>query len=306
MHEHLFPAVDTSAGGHVYIWNDPTTPNRRVTDLTGLTEDANGSGLSNFYNLVIVGIVNEGGGNVGVLLPSSSYNNNNGDKAVNDDDQTTIYAAAEYYRGTAFLIARLTVQDNAGTFSIVQNEDLRGKFPSSAAGGGVTGGSEFPDTVFRIQDDGDPTKEIAFEASTISTASTRTITVPDHDVKLGSESIIIAMSDENTDMVADGSTALVTFRMPYALTITEIRLSVTTAGTGTYMAADLKQNGTSIFDTGQVVRIDDGEKTSTTASVAYVLATTSLSDDAEITLYASKVGTTIACTGMKFEIIGYQ
>ena len=47
------------------------------------------------------------------------------------------------------------------------------------------GGDEFADDVFRIQDDGDATKEIAFQASGITTSTTRTITMPDADVDLG-------------------------------------------------------------------------------------------------------------------------
>lgn len=50
---------------------------------------------------------------------------------------------------------------------------------------GTAGGSEFADNVFRIQDNADATKEIAFEASAIATSTTRTITMPNSDVDLG-------------------------------------------------------------------------------------------------------------------------
>jgi hypothetical protein len=43
---------------------------------------------------------------------------------------------------------------------------------------------EFADDTFRIQDNTDATKEIAFEASGITTGNTRTITMPDEDVSL--------------------------------------------------------------------------------------------------------------------------
>jgi hypothetical protein len=46
------------------------------------------------------------------------------------------------------------------------------------AGGG--GGTTFADDVFRIQDNSDATKQIAFEASGITTGTTRTLTVPDN------------------------------------------------------------------------------------------------------------------------------
>jgi hypothetical protein len=45
--------------------------------------------------------------------------------------------------------------------------------------------SEFGDDVFRVIDNGDNTKKIAFEASSITTATVRTVTMPDTDVDLG-------------------------------------------------------------------------------------------------------------------------
>lgn len=53
--------------------------------------------------------------------------------------------------------------------------------PESGGGGG---GSTFADNVFRVQDNGDATKQIALEASGIATATTRTITMPNADVSL--------------------------------------------------------------------------------------------------------------------------
>jgi hypothetical protein len=49
----------------------------------------------------------------------------------------------------------------------------------------ITIPSVFSDSVFRIQDNGDATKELAFEVSAIATATTRTITMPDANVNLG-------------------------------------------------------------------------------------------------------------------------
>ena len=46
-------------------------------------------------------------------------------------------------------------------------------------------GNEKSDSVFRIVDNGDATKKIAFEAAGIATATTRTITMPDANVDLG-------------------------------------------------------------------------------------------------------------------------
>lgn len=47
------------------------------------------------------------------------------------------------------------------------------------------GATEFADDVFRVQDNGDATKEVAIQASGITTGTVRTITMPDADVDLG-------------------------------------------------------------------------------------------------------------------------
>jgi len=49
---------------------------------------------------------------------------------------------------------------------------------------GSAGSSTPADNVFRIQDNGDNTKQIAFEASGIGSGVTRTITMPNSDVTL--------------------------------------------------------------------------------------------------------------------------
>jgi len=57
---------------------------------------------------------------------------------------------------------------------------------ATGATGPAGAGSDTPaDNVFRITDQTDTTKRIAFEASGISTSTTRTITVPDNDITLG-------------------------------------------------------------------------------------------------------------------------
>jgi hypothetical protein len=52
------------------------------------------------------------------------------------------------------------------------------------------------DNVFRIEDDLDATKKIAFEADAISTATTRTISMPDSDVDLGLVATAIQSSEK--------------------------------------------------------------------------------------------------------------
>jgi hypothetical protein len=73
---------------------------------------------------------------------------------------------------------------NGDTFyiSFVRSGNV-GATGATGPSGGV--GNELADNVFRIQDNSDATKEIAFEASGITTGTTRTITMPDSNVTLG-------------------------------------------------------------------------------------------------------------------------
>lgn len=114
--------------------------------------------------------------------------------------------------------------------------------------------------------------------------------------------LIVACSDETTALAA--GTTKVTFRLPYAMTLTEVpRASLTTAQTsGSIFTVDINENGTSILSTK--LTIDNGEKTSTTAATPAVLSDTALANDAEITVDIDQVGDSTA-KGLKVTLIGY-
>jgi hypothetical protein len=112
------------------------------------------------------------------------------------------------------------------------------------------------------------------------------------------ESMIIACSDETTALSAGRK---VTFRMPYAFTLTAVRASVTTAPTGSVLTVDINESDSSILSTK--LTIDAGEKTSTTATPP-VISDASLADDAEITIDIDTVGSTVAGAGLKVYLIG--
>lgn len=118
---------------------------------------------------------------------------------------------------------------------------------------------------------------------------------------LGSQSIIVACSDETTALTT--GVAKVTFRMPYAFTLTAVRASVTTAPTGAVLTVDINESGATILSTK--ITIDATETTSTTAATPPVISDTALADDAEITIDIDTVGSTIAGTGLKVTLIGY-
>ena len=114
------------------------------------------------------------------------------------------------------------------------------------------------------------------------------------------EYLVLAASDESTALTT--GTTKVTFRMPYAMTLTGVRCSLTTAqASGSILTVDINDSGTSILSTK--LTIDNTEKTSTTATTAAVISDTALDDDAEITIDIDQVGDGTA-KGLKITLIG--
>ena len=117
------------------------------------------------------------------------------------------------------------------------------------------------------------------------------------------EAFSFALSDETTSIST--GTAKLTYRMPYAFTLTEVRASVNTAPVGSTIIVDINDGGTSIMTTNKL-SIDASEKTSTTAATAAALTDTSLADDAEITFDIDQVGSSTPGKGLKVTLIGYR
>jgi hypothetical protein len=110
----------------------------------------------------------------------------------------------------------------------------------------------------------------------------------------------VAASDEITAITT--GTGKITFRMPFAMTVTEVRASVTTAPTGSTIIIDINEGGVSILSTK--LSIDASEKTSTSAASAAVISDSALADDAEMTVDFDQVGSTIAGAGVKILLKG--
>tara|TARA_R110002020_G_scaffold350558_1_gene563963 strand:+ start:472 stop:876 length:405 start_codon:yes stop_codon:yes gene_type:complete len=115
------------------------------------------------------------------------------------------------------------------------------------------------------------------------------------------QSFVIACSDE-TSALSTGQK--VVFRMPYGFTLTAVRASVTTAGTGSVITVDIDESGSSILSTK--ITIDPSEKSSTTGATQPVISDSSLADDAEIIITIDTVDSGGAGKGLKVTMIGYK
>lgn len=110
--------------------------------------------------------------------------------------------------------------------------------------------------------------------------------------------IAVAVGDETTAITT--GTAKVTFRMPHAMTVTEVRGSLSTASTSGAVTVDVNDGGTTIISTK--LTLDQDEKTSTTAATPPVISDSALADDAEITIDIDGAGT--GAKGLKVYLIG--
>ncbi len=114
------------------------------------------------------------------------------------------------------------------------------------------------------------------------------------------EYMLLAVSDEIT--VLTTGVAKLSFRMPYAFTLTSVKASLNVASTVGIVTIDIKEAGVTIFST--LLTIDINELTSVTAAVAAVISDAALAADALITIDVTIAGT--GAKGLKVTLIGRQ
>tara|TARA_R110000764_G_scaffold148519_1_gene236378 strand:- start:325 stop:897 length:573 start_codon:yes stop_codon:yes gene_type:complete len=121
------------------------------------------------------------------------------------------------------------------------------------------------------------------------------------------QSFIVAASDESTALTT--GTAKISFRMPYAFTLTAgaggIRASCNQAPTGAILTVDVNEAGTTIMNNVNKLQIAIGSTTSV-GGVAPVLTDVDLADNALMTVDIDQIGSTNAGTGLKVTLIGVK
>jgi hypothetical protein len=117
----------------------------------------------------------------------------------------------------------------------------------------------------------------------------------------------IACSDETTDLTT--GTGKVVFRMPHAMTLTEVRASVNTAPTGAVLIVDINEAGSTVLSTP--LTMDAGQKstgsaaqTGITITTAAVISDAALADNAEMRIDIDQVGASVAGKGLVVTLIG--
>ena len=114
--------------------------------------------------------------------------------------------------------------------------------------------------------------------------------------------VMVTVGDETTPLTA--GTSKHTFRMPHGMTLTDIKMSLTTAqATGSIVTVDVNLGGTSILSTK--LTIDNTEKTSRSAAVPPVISTSVLPEDGEITIDIDQVDAATTAAGLKLVLLGH-
>jgi hypothetical protein len=234
MHRHTIPAYDMGTGddAHVVNWNGDAY--HEITDLNEITADSTGASITNKYFNVVFWFANNKTGEYSPLmvnLPTGSYATLT--NAVNDTDGHDVYDIPKAFNresSTGMLVARITLRYTtaaSGTWVVHNTTDLRGRTPGTASGTSLASQVEFPDNTFRIFDEADDTKELAFSVGGITTSTTRTITMPDADVDFdqlffGNLTSIIATADGVNVRDTSGSASILKFENSSATALSRI------------------------------------------------------------------------------------
>ena len=141
LHEHTFPAVETSGSDTVLVVNQSGAAYDDIYDLYSITDDNTGATISNnrYFNLVFWGVVNKSDEFAALMvnLPGGFYVQQG--EALIDSDGHDVYDIPREFSidsGTAFLICRTTFKMGT-TWTHVSTTDLRGLTPATASGSSV-------------------------------------------------------------------------------------------------------------------------------------------------------------------------
>ncbi len=203
LHRQTFPTISTGP----YYYGNGLNQYEEIADLSSALNLQDGTAISNNqrYNLVFWGAVNIDSGECKLFVNLSSSIYASDLAAESDSDNSADYSVPNDMRSVAFMISRVALKyttAGGGTFTELGVYSLLGTPPGVRSGGsGAVANTEFVDSTFRIYDNLDATKLIAFEASGITTGNTRTITMPDADTTLLNQT-------EVTDLTDAGDSAL--------------------------------------------------------------------------------------------------
>ena len=114
-------------------------------------------------------------------------------------------------------------------------------------------------------------------------------------VKIG-----VQIGAQDTDLTT--GTGKQSFRMPYAMTLTEVQMDVTTAPTGANLIVDINKNAVTMLSTK--LSIDASETTSRTATTPAVISVSALAQDDIVSFDIDQIGSTTSGQNLTVWLIG--
>lgn len=111
----------------------------------------------------------------------------------------------------------------------------------------------------------------------------------------------VACSDEISDLTTGKK---VEFSVPTAMTVTKVKATLNTAPTGSGLTLDIRNSAVSLLS--ESLQIEDGSKTSTTATTQPTIENPNISEDDTISVHLQTVGSTITGAGLKIWLVGTE
>lgn len=178
-----FPARDSAGSDQIYLYNSSAAAYTKVGTLkTALKTNSLGGVVASgqYVSLFVWASVSETASISKIManLPSAFYPSEKA--AIADSHAYTDYDVPVSLRHSCIPVARVVfayTSAGSGTWTLVYTQDLRGKSISQLENG-VPASNEFLDSEFKVRDETDPTKVVAFQASGVTSGATRTLTVP--------------------------------------------------------------------------------------------------------------------------------
>lgn len=116
--------------------------------------------------------------------------------------------------------------------------------------------------------------------------------------------LVAATAEQGTLITA---TAAITFRMPYAFIVTDVRANVNTVSSSGAITVDINEadvSGTAVSILSTKLTIDANEKSSLTAATPAVISDPNIANDGEMTIDIDGPGT--GAKGLKVALLGYR